>query len=841
VVASRVFKQKQFDYQRDKRPKCKLAVITAFQRPVQVVLLSAIFFMAQSAAMAQEQLPTLTTAAEIRNLSVAQAEEHYPVKLRGVVTFYDDKLFSRVIQDKTAGIYLRETNVPSLSPGQLVEVDGFTSPGEYAPVVVPERVRIFGLAELPTPRPVTFEQLASGKEDSQFVEVAGIVRSVEFEASSKHYLIELATGGGRLTVYATDLTAAQAQNLTDSTVRIRGVCTSQFNRQRQLFAIRLMVPRAEDVTVEIPATADPFDIPEQIIGSLFQFTPQGTYGHRVKISGTVTYFQPGSALYIQEGNYGLFVQTKSTVPLQLGDRVEVLGFAAPGQYTPALQDAIYRKIGTGTSPVPVPINRDAALKGDYDCRLIRIKAKLLNHAQDGREQSLTLEDSGFIFHAYQQSDDGRGYARLENGSLLAVTGICLVEPGDWQAGETWRAKSFRILLRSPEDVVVLRTPPWWTLEKMLWIAGLLVFVTLGAFTWIIVLRRRVQNQTQTIRQQLQVEATLKERYVNLFENANDMVFTHDLAGRFTSINQVGEQLLGRHREEILGKNLVAFAAEEQHEAVAQWLAQVTAGAELPSAEWDFINADGQRHRLEISSRLVEPAGKEAEVESIARDITERKGLEREILEISNREQRRIGHDLHDGVCQQLAAIAYRMDILGDQLQEKGVAESSEAERIGTLLNEAVQQTRNVARGLFPVRLDESGLASALEELAANASSLFRISCQFSGGQPFPRVDAGASLHLYYIAQEAVSNAAKHGKATNVIIAVTRVRDRFNLCIQDNGSGFQLPVVGAAGMGIRIMRYRARMIGTTLDLKSRPNQGTQIDVQFTAQPEDSKNE
>jgi len=87
----------------------------------------------------------------------------------------------------------------------------------------------------------------------------------------------------------------------------------------------------------------------------------------------------------------------------------------------------------------------------------------------------------------------------------------------------------------------------------------------------------------------------------------------------------------------------------------------------------------------------------------------------------------------------------------------------------------------------------------------------------------------------------VSNAAKHGKATSVIIAVTRVRDHFNLCIQDNGSGFQLPVVGSAGMGIRIMRYRARMIGTTLDLKSRANQGTQIDVQFTAQIKDSKND
>ncbi len=242
--------------------------------------------------------------------------------------------------------------------------------------------------------------------------------------------------------------------------------------------------------------------------------------------------------------------------------------------------------------------------------------------------------------------------------------------------------------------------------------------------------------------------------------------------------------------------------------------------------------------LEISALLVEQTGSTPEVESVARDITERKRLEREILEISNREQRRIGHDLHDGVCQQLAAIAYRLDILGDQLQEKGVAESSEAERIGSLLNETIQLTRGVARGLFPVKLDESGLESALEELAANTSSVFKTHCRFSGEKPFPILDSTASLHLYYIAQEAVLNAVRHGKATDVVISITGGRDRLFLNIQDNGAGFQSPLIGSAGMGIRIMRYRARVIGATLDLKSQPNQGTQITVQFNQQFETS---
>ncbi|MEI9961192.1 MAG: histidine kinase [Limisphaerales bacterium] len=182
------------------------------------------------------------------------------------------------------------------------------------------------------------------------------------------------------------------------------------------------------------------------------------------------------------------------------------------------------------------------------------------------------------------------------------------------------------------------------------------------------------------------------------------------------------------------------------------------------------------------------------MESVARDITERKRLEREILEISNREQRRIGHDLHDGVCQQLAAIAYRMDIMADQLKEKDVAESSEAERIGRLINDTITQTRSVARGLFPVRLEENGLVSALEELADNAETLFKIRCQFLCDESQIIVENAASLHLYYIVQEAVLNAVKHGKATNVIISILRDHDHFILMVRDNGVGFQLPAV-----------------------------------------------
>jgi len=310
-----------------------------------------------------------------------------------------------------------------------------------------------------------------------------------------------------------------------------------------------------------------------------------------------------------------------------------------------------------------------------------------------------------------------------------------------------------------------------------------------------------------------------------------MVFTHDVAAHITSINKTGERVLQRSRDDILSRNLLDLMAEDQRVTARQWLDQVVTGAEVPTAEWDFINGAGQLVKLEISSRLIEQNGRIVEVESIARDITERRRLEREILEISNREQRRIGHDLHDGVCQQLAAITYLVDILGDRLEQKRAPESAEAQRIGNMINETNAEARSVARGLFPVRLEEHGLVRALEELAGAASSRYRVVCRFVGQAILTKVDSEVELHLYYIVQEALLNAVNHGKATSVIVTLAPERDRLKLTVQDNGMGFEISGKGRSGMGIRIMRYRAKVIGATLELQSQVHQGTQVTCVF----------
>jgi PAS domain S-box-containing protein len=794
------------------------------------------------------QTNLLRTADEVRQLTPEKASRHYPVSLQGIVTFCDQDNFYYFVQDESAGIYFRldpAAGNPPLASGQLIEIQGEADPGEFAPVVMAHKIDILGAGTFPPATPVSFQQVASGQEDSQFVEIHGTVRAVQFDEQSRFYFVDIATGGGRLTAIARKLPVAQSGDLVDSIVAVRGVCVTQFNHQRQLFNIQLLVPRPTDLVIEKAAPQNPFDIASLPIEKLLQFTPQGPYGHRVKVTGTVIYRQGDNVLYIEDETEGLYVETRQAGALSPGDRVEVLGFPAKGQYTPMLQDAVFRKTAEGSPPVSDLINTDEALRGNHDCRLVRVEATILDRARHSPEQFLILQaPNGYIFYAnLEGKSDETDFAHLENGTRVAVTGVCLIETGAWSAGEAWRAKSFRMLMRTPADVAVLEWPPWWNLQKMLWATAILGVIVLAASAWVVILRRRVQKQTKIIREKLQVEADLKARYENLFENANDMVFTCDLAGRITSVNQTGEQLLRRDREDIITKRLVDFVAEEQRAAAAQWFEQIVQNVDLPPQEWDFIDGLGTRVRLEIGSRIVEQKGKIVEVEGIARDITERKRLEKEILEISNREQQRIGHDLHDGVCQQLAGIAYRIDILADQLQEKKFPEAPEAEHIGGLINDAISQTRSVARGLFPVHLEENGLILTLEELATNAANLFKIKCNLVYEEPAPRLENAVAVHLYYIAQEAVLNAVKHGKATHVIISLKQDDGHFVLGIQDDGIGFQTANGNVTGMGVRIMYYRARTIGATLDLKSSPGHGTRLTCTFypAAQPLLEKNQ
>ncbi len=235
-----------------------------------------------------------------------------------------------------------------------------------------------------------------------------------------------------------------------------------------------------------------------------------------------------------------------------------------------------------------------------------------------------------------------------------------------------------------------------------------------------------------------------------------------------------------------------------------------------SYRWILAHAD-----LRVASN-----GKPYLMEGSQVDITERKKLERQVLEISDHEQQRIGQDLHDGLGQQLTGIAFMSKVLEQKLRDKSAPEASDASDLAAHVKDAISQTRRLARGLHPVSLERDGLGAALKELTTNAEEVFGISCPLEHPDPLPLNNQIMASHLYRIAQEALNNAIKHGKAKVIAISIVVEDDKLLLTVTDDGVGLPKEIINP-GMGLKIMEYRARMMDTTLHLSRGSKGGTVV--------------
>lgn len=208
-------------------------------------------------------------------------------------------------------------------------------------------------------------------------------------------------------------------------------------------------------------------------------------------------------------------------------------------------------------------------------------------------------------------------------------------------------------------------------------------------------------------------------------------------------------------------------------------------------------------------------------------INETRELERAILEISDRERATIGQDLHDGLCQQLVGAAFTTNLLREKLEEFPSFAALDIGQIADLIDDSITQARNLARGLYPVRLETDGLEMAVRELASTTSRRFDMNCSVECPSPLPTCESSVAIHIYRIIQEAVINAVKHAEATFVTIELFVRSDRFTVLIQDNGIGISSFLSNPEGMGLSIMKYRARMIDADFGIRNCKSGGTEV--------------
>lgn len=260
-------------------------------------------------------------------------------------------------------------------------------------------------------------------------------------------------------------------------------------------------------------------------------------------------------------------------------------------------------------------------------------------------------------------------------------------------------------------------------------------------------------------------------------------------------------------------------------------------AELAKTNSELKNEITERERAEkalrkahteLEGRVRERTAELAAAnQALQTDIAKRKRLEIEILEISAREQRRIGQDLHDGLGQHLAGIELMSQALEQKLSKISKPAAAQAAKISEYVRDAISQARLLARGLSPVVLESQGLMYALQELASRTEVLFQVACVFRCPSPILIHDNGIATHLFRIAQEAVTNAAKHGKATQIEILLDDAGGGTRLSVTDNGCGLGADTEPTEGMGLRIMQYRASMIGASLSVKNEPPGGVTV--------------
>ena len=320
-----------------------------------------------------------------------------------------------------------------------------------------------------------------------------------------------------------------------------------------------------------------------------------------------------------------------------------------------------------------------------------------------------------------------------------------------------------------------------------------------------------------------------DEYTGFFDQSLDLLCIAGFDGYFKRLNPRWTTQLGWTLEELEAKPFLDFVHPDDRAAT---LAQVDVrdmGTEIVLFENRYRHKDGSYRWLRWNARSVPECQL---IYASARDVTRQKRLEREVLEIVDLEKERLGRELHDGLCQTLAGIAALASTLSRKLALNSESTASaDAREINTLLNEAIGEARDLARGLGPLGLNEAGLDAMLETLALNIHDRFGVSCALESDCPPDCLCQEVKAHLYRIAQEAVSNAVTHGRAQRIEISLGMKDGEGLLRIRDDGVGMPGGTGTADGAGMHTMAYRSRLIGGSLEVRRRTRRGTSVSCTF----------
>ncbi len=593
-----------------------------------------------SRTLARAQEP-LTRIVDVRSLSREEAAKSLPVRVRAVVTWRGLRE-QLTVQDETCGVWVfvpdarnqqlwatEDATFNAIRVGDVLEIEGVSFPGGYVPGIMPKTLRRVGTQPLPPARPMDPARFFNGAEDSQRVEVRGVVQGIQ--PAETGWLLELNSNPGRFTAEVPRSALPDPAAIVDTEVRVTGVAVSRINTRGELTMPRVFSSQVSELVIETPATA-PFAAPLVPLDRLRPFLPEPTGPHRLRVNGIVTYALPGKFLYLQEGTSAVRVETHSTELFHAGDRVEAAGFVDMTRSVGTLVGAQVRKIGTAIAPVAVAANPEAiialnhaamragqlARPHDFDGHLIRFQAVLLavQASLDAKQplRRLTLQRDEMILTAILHGGDPQAIDALQTGSELEVTGIVQLEYTPVSAPRlSLMPTRLDIVLRSAADVIVVRAPSGWTPERLL---GMVAVVAVGfgaALVWAWQLRRQVRRKTQLLATEMsarrdaavEFQATLRERN-RLAANLHDTLL-QTMGGIGFQIGACAREMTTLNQDSkpvallTVARRMLDHSVKELRSSVWALRSHPLQGKALPDALREFAQraCDGQPIAIEL--------------------------------------------------------------------------------------------------------------------------------------------------------------------------------------------------------------------------------------------------
>jgi PAS domain S-box-containing protein len=422
--------------------------------------------------------------------------------------------------------------------------------------------------------------------------------------------------------------------------------------------------------------------------------------------------------------------------------------------------------------------------------------------------------------------------RSETGQEMLGSFLGLSEPNrdvhrDWLVG-VYRSKQG--LYESELKFGLFGTSiPFASTGSLILASILVMLVSLFVMYRTYYLARREQARTEEAR----------ARLAAIVQNSDDAIFSQAFDGRITSWNHGAEQVFGFTESEAVDRQSRLLIPAQSEEDEQKIIRQIQQGESPPEHSWETIRTRKDGCPIHVSqsvSPLEDGHGQRVGVSIIARDITARKNLEREVLEITGSEQQRIGRELHDSLGQELTGLSYLAKGLTHKLSAESSPQTGIAQTIADGVQRALREVRTAVQGLVPVEVDASGFMAALEQLAAETSARCGIDCRVEGDERVSIDDNVVATHLFRIVQEAINNAVKHAEPRQILVRPELSNGTIRVTVQDDGIGIvaESPSRNGGGMGLRIMQYRAGVIDATLEVRRRAGHGTAVVCQIKNQ-------